>query len=126
MDSGAISISGFDPAHVKVARQGETIFLAGSAGHHMYVVLDGQVEIQVGDRVVDRIVAGGIFGEMALVDNHPRTGTAITSVPSKLLRLDEKEFLKLVSDSPAFALKVLRTVVERLRRANVTPEAAAG
>ena len=126
METGAISISGFDPAHVKVVRAGETIFLAGAEGHHMYVVLDGQVDITVGDRVVDRIVAGGIFGEMALVDNHPRTGTAIASSNAKLLRLDEKEFLKLVGDSPSFSLKVMRAMAERLRRANVSPEAAAG
>ncbi|MGH7662475.1 MAG: Crp/Fnr family transcriptional regulator [Vulcanimicrobiaceae bacterium] len=126
MDSGAISIRGFDPAHVKVVRKGETIFLSGSEGHHMYVVLDGQVQIEVDGRVVDRIIAGGIFGEMALVDNHPRSGTAVAVTDAKLLRMDEKEFLKLVGDSPAFALKVMRTMVERLRRANAAPEAAAG
>jgi CRP/FNR family cyclic AMP-dependent transcriptional regulator len=124
MDSGALR--GFDPQHVQHVREGETIFLEGAEGHHMYVVLEGQVEITVGDRVVDRIVAGSIFGEMALVDNHPRTGTAVASSPSKLLRLDEKEFIKLVGESPAFSLKVMRTMAERLRRANVTPEAAAG
>ena len=124
MESSALGR--FDPQHVQSVRKGETIFLAGAEGHHMYVVLDGQIQIEVDGRVVDRVIAGGIFGEMALVDAHPRTGTAIATVPSKLLRLDEKEFLKLVSESPAFALKVLRAVVERLRRANVTPEAAAG
>ena len=103
---------------VQDMRKGQTIFLNGAIGSHMYVVMDGQVEIRIGDRVVDVISPGGVFGEMALVDDKPRAGTAIGVSDGKLLRIDEKQFLKLVHDSPEFSLKILRTVVARVRRAD--------
>jgi len=96
----------------------ETIFLHGSIGAHMYVVLDGQVEIRIGDRVVDVVSPGQFFGEMALVDERPRAGTAIARTKGSLLRIDSKQFLKLVRESPDFALKLLRVVVGRVRRAD--------
>jgi CRP/FNR family transcriptional regulator, cyclic AMP receptor protein len=102
---------------VSVAKD-ETIFLHGSIGTHMYVVLDGQVEIRIGDRVVDVVSPGQFFGEMALVDERPRAGTAIARTKVSLLRIDSKQFIKLVRESPDFALKLLRVVVGRVRRAD--------
>lgn len=102
---------------VSVAKD-ETIFLHGSIGTHMYVVLDGQVEIRIGDRVVDVVSPGQFFGEMALVDERPRAGAAIARTKGSLLRIDSKQFIKLVRESPDFALKLLRVVVGRVRRAD--------
>ncbi len=102
---------------VSIAKD-ETIFLHGSIGTHMYVVLDGQIEIRIGDRVVDVVSPGQFFGEMALVDERPRAGTAIARTKGSLLRIDSKQFLKLVRESPDFALKLLRVVVGRVRRAD--------
>jgi CRP/FNR family transcriptional regulator, cyclic AMP receptor protein len=103
---------------VMSVRKDETIFLHGSIGTHMYIVLDGQVEIRIGERVVDVVSPGSFFGEMALVDERPRAGTAIARTNGNLLRIDSKQFTKLVRESPDFALKVLRVVVGRVRRAD--------
>ncbi|MGA3036597.1 MAG: cyclic nucleotide-binding domain-containing protein [Vulcanimicrobiaceae bacterium] len=102
---------------VSVARD-ETIFLHGSIGTHMYVVLDGQIEIRIGDRVVDVVNPGQFFGEMALIDERPRAGTASARTKGSLLRIDSKQFLKLVRENPDFALKLLRVTVARVRRAD--------
>ena len=115
-------LRGYSQDHVQRARKDETIFLAGALGQHMYVVLQGQVDIEVNGHVVDRVHPGGIFGEMALIDNHPRSGTAVATTETMLLRLDEREFIKLVGDSPAFSLKVMRIIAERLRRASRVAE----
>jgi CRP/FNR family transcriptional regulator, cyclic AMP receptor protein len=111
-------LHGYSEMDVQAVKKGQTIFLAGALGKHMYVVLEGQVEIKIGDRVVDQIRPGGIFGEMALVDERPRAGSAVALSDGRLLRLGEDQFQKLVKESPFFSLKVLRTVVERLRRSN--------
>jgi CRP-like cAMP-binding protein len=102
---------------VSVAK-GETIFLHGSIGTHMYIVLDGQIEIRIGDRVVDVVNPGTFFGEMALIDERPRAGTAVARTKGSLLRIDSKQFIKLVRENPDFALKLLRVTVARVRRAD--------
>ena len=103
---------------VMQVRKDETIFLHGSIGMHMYIVLEGQVEIRIGDRVVDVVNPGQFFGEMALVDDRPRAGDAVSRTSSKLLKIDSKQFIKLVRESPDFALKTLKAVVARVRRAD--------
>ena len=103
---------------VMPVRKDETIFLHGSIGTHMYIVLEGQVEIRIGDRVVDVVNPGQFFGEMALVDDRPRAGDAVSRTTGKLLKIDSKQFLKLVRESPDFALKTLKAVVGRVRRAD--------
>jgi CRP/FNR family cyclic AMP-dependent transcriptional regulator len=98
--------------------KGQTIFLKGDLGNHMYVVLKGQVEIRIDDRVVDTVNPGQIFGEMGLIDGSPRAAAAVANSEGLMLEIDEKQFHRLVKESPDFALRVLRTVVERVRRAN--------
>ena len=103
---------------VMSVRKDETVFLHGSIGTHMYVVLDGQIEIRMGDRVVDIVNPGQFFGEMALIDDRPRSASAIARSKGSLLRIDSKQFLRLVHENPDFALKLLRVVVARVRRAD--------
>ena len=115
MDTSALRYSGTDVVKV---RSGETIFLHGETGGHMYIVLQGQVQIKIGEHVVDLVDPGGIFGEMALLDDNPRAGTAIAATSAALLRLDEHQFTSLVRESPDFAIKLLRTIVARVRKAD--------
>jgi CRP-like cAMP-binding protein len=124
MSDQSETLQGYSALDVETVAAGDTIFLAGTHGRHMYVVLEGHVEISIGGRVVDRIGRGGFFGEMSLIDGGQRTGDATATADSKLLRLGEQQFLKLVHEVPIFSLKVLRTVVHRLRRANAAAAAA--
>jgi hypothetical protein len=61
-----------------------------------------------------------IFGEMALIDNAPRSATAIAASDAKLVPVSEKQFLFLISNTPYFALNVMRVMARRLRAANTT------
>lgn len=102
-------------------KQGETLFREGDFGHTMFVVLEGQVDIMVGDKVVDRVLPGGFFGEMAILDAQPRAATAVGSSWGRLLEIDEAEFEGLVAHTPSFAIKVMRMLVLRLRRSQSAP-----
>jgi len=95
---------------------GQTIFEAGDQGDVMYAVLEGTVDILVGERVIDQAEAGGIFGEMALVDGSPRSASARARTSVKVTPVSEKQFLRMVEMTPHFALQVLRVMSERLRR----------
>jgi len=95
---------------------GEDIFKQGSPGDAMYAVIEGSVNILRDGVVVDTIGPGGIFGEMALIDDHPRSATATVNSACKVARIDEKRFNFLVRQTPFFALHVMRVLTERLRK----------
>jgi len=98
-------------------KKSETIFLKGDLGNCMYILIAGQVEIRLDELVIDIINPGGMFGEMGIIEKAPRAAMAIASVPCSVLVIDERHFLELVQEQPFFALKVLRTAMERVRKA---------
>jgi CRP/FNR family transcriptional regulator, cyclic AMP receptor protein len=96
--------------------QGEVIFREGEPGNLMYAVVEGEVEIRAGERFIERTGAGGVVGELALIDHAPRSATAIAATPCVLVPIDEKQFQYMVQQTPFFALQVMRVLAERLRR----------
>lgn len=103
-----------EPRHHVLA--GQIIFLEGEIGAEMYVLLQGRVEISVEGRPLDSLSSGSIFGEMALVENYPRSATATAATDCVLLTLDCARFKELVRQSPDFAVHVMATTSGRLRR----------
>lgn len=102
-----------DPTHSFSA--GDVIFSMGDIPNGMYVVKSGSVTIDLKGDVLEVIREGGIFGEMALVDNSPRSATAIANSDCELLLVDQEGFQKHVHSTPYFGLQVLRITVHRLR-----------
>jgi len=96
-------------------RAGGTVFHQGDAGDYMYVVLDGEVDIYANGRYVNTVRAGDIFGEMALIDNSPRSGSAVANTDCRLARIDQRRFMFLVQQTPFFALEVMHVMADRLR-----------
>ena len=95
---------------------GEHIVEIGDPGDVMYVVIEGEIEIRLGDRVVERIGPGGMFGELALIEHKERTATAVVTVHSRVAPITQKRFLYLVQNTPFFAIEVMQTMADRLRR----------
>jgi CRP/FNR family transcriptional regulator, cyclic AMP receptor protein len=99
-------------------KQGELIFKKDDPATELYVIQSGRVEIQYGNRLLDTLEEHNIFGEMALIDSAPRSATAVASTDVVLIPVSEKQFLFLVSETPFFALMVMRVLARRLRAAN--------
>ncbi|MGE3773099.1 MAG: cyclic nucleotide-binding domain-containing protein [Gammaproteobacteria bacterium] len=99
---------------------GTVIFTEGEPGDCLYVILDGEVDIRVHDHHVWRLKAGEVFGEMALVEARPRSALAVAHTPCRLVPVDERRFLFLVSQTPYFALGLLRLLASRLRAMDET------
>jgi CRP-like cAMP-binding protein len=99
-------------------KQGETIFKEGDPATEFYVLDTGRVDILRGNRLLDTLDGHNIFGEMALIDSAPRSATAIASTDVTLTPVSERQFLFLVSQTPFFALMVMRVLARRLRSAN--------
>ena len=101
-------------------KAGSTIFREGDEANELFVIKSGKVRIQIGNRTLTELEPDSIFGEMALIDNEPRSATAIAVTDVELVPVGEKQFLFLVSQTPYFALKVMRVLVQRLRATNKT------
>jgi CRP/FNR family transcriptional regulator, cyclic AMP receptor protein len=98
---------------------GETIFLEGE-GDYMYGVVSGAVEMRIGDHTVETAGEGDVFGEMALIDKSKRAATAIATAPTSLAMIDQREFLFLVHETPTFAIQVMSSLADRLRKLDTT------
>ena len=96
-------------------RAGDVIFREGEKADELFVIKSGYVRIQVGNRTMADLTADNIFGEMALIDSEPRSATAVAITDVELVPVSEKQFLFLVSQTPYFALKVMRILAQRLR-----------
>jgi CRP-like cAMP-binding protein len=99
----------------RTVKAGEVVFNAGDKGDFMYVVQEGTVEIILNGQHIEDIGPGGIFGEMALIDSHPRSASAIAKTDAHIVPIDEKRFNFMVQQTPFFALHVMKITVERLR-----------
>jgi CRP-like cAMP-binding protein len=94
---------------------GQVVTREGEGGIFMYLVLQGRVAISIQGKVVERVGPGGMFGEMALVDQSPRIATATAETACLFLAVNRNDFLALVRGHPTFALSMLRALGERLR-----------
>jgi CRP/FNR family cyclic AMP-dependent transcriptional regulator len=103
---------------VRKVAAGETIILEGGVAHEMFLVRKGRAEIRVKDQPVEEVGPGGIFGEMALIDQSPRSATVVAVEDAEIIPINERLFVILVQDAPYFALDVMRTLVERIRAMN--------
>jgi len=100
---------------------GTVIFAEGQKRDSMYVVKSGKVDLNVRGKNVEVVGTDGFFGEMALVDQAPRSATAIARTDCIVISISERHFLFMVEETPFFALTVLRTLTARLRRMDQLP-----
>ncbi len=105
---------------------GEVLFRAGDNGDCMYAVVHGHITLSHGDHVINEVGAGGIFGEMALIDTEPRSATATARTPSRVVPIDQRRFTFMVHEHPTFALQVMQVMAQRLRRAIRATEPGSG
>ena len=118
-----ISTDDFRKDPSRAYKAGETVFREGDDGFVMYVVLEGAVKLSVTGRSVEKVVKGGVFGEMALIDDAPRAAAALASEPTEVVVIDKPTFLALIAEEPEFALQIMKLMAERVRR---KPRDAAG
>lgn len=101
-------------------RSGDVLFQEGDPSDHAFLLESGTVEILRGyptqPRPVGRVSPGEVFGEMGLIDERPRGGTARAVSDGKATRLGRDEFSQLLVSDPPRCLAFLRSLFERLRQ----------
>jgi CRP-like cAMP-binding protein len=101
--------------NVVTFKAGDVIFREGEPGDKMYVIQEGTVDIMLHSRLLESAQRGTIIGEMALIDNSPRSGDAIARTDVRLIAVDQKRFMFMVQETPFFAIRVMHVMAERLR-----------
>jgi CRP/FNR family transcriptional regulator, cyclic AMP receptor protein len=98
--------------------KGATIFWEGEQADEFFVVVRGQVDIRSGNRSFETVGQNGIFGEMAMIDDSPRSATVVALTDVIVVPIQEQQFLFMAEHTPFFALRVMRVLANRLRRQN--------
>jgi CRP/FNR family cyclic AMP-dependent transcriptional regulator len=115
-----------DDAETISLNAGQKLFQQGESADGFYVVKSGELQILNGNHVFETVGKGGIVGEMALEDGGSRSATVRAVTPSQVIPLDEKRFLFMVTQTPNFALRVMKVMSGRLRAMNEQTTAMPG
>jgi CRP-like cAMP-binding protein len=96
--------------------EGEIIFAQGApADGYMYALLEGNIQLDRQGAVLEVVSEGGVFGELALIDNEPRSATARATQASRLALISQERFRELILRNPSFALEIMRLLTRRIR-----------
>jgi CRP-like cAMP-binding protein len=92
----------------------QVILEEGQLGTRMYAVLQGRVAVTVGGAVIDRIGAGGVLGELALLEQAPRLASAVAEDHVSLQPINRNAFIALVKLDPQLGAALLTALAERI------------
>jgi CRP-like cAMP-binding protein len=102
--------------------EGEIAVEEGRGGAGFWLIQDGSATVSIGGEIIRTLGPGEYFGEIALLDDGPRTATVTAGTDMRCLGMASWEFRPFVLEHPEIALTMLQTLARRLREA----EARAG
>jgi CRP-like cAMP-binding protein len=139
MYSSAVAMEFFgSTGKTETVPQGTTLFAENEKGSRlllksdkMYLLLDGEISLTAGGKVIATVRKGEVFGEMASISQMPRSASAVAKVPCRVIGLDESQFQSALRKKPEFALMLMSVMIRRIRDAlgqqqPADPVAAAG
>ena len=94
--------------------RGEFLYQEGDKADKMYVVLEGEIDVRVGD-YVKTAKEGAIIGEAGLIEDRPRVANAVAKSDCRVAQIDGRRFDLLVQQHPQFATHVMKSLVDHLR-----------
>ena len=101
---------------------GKVLTREGARGGEFFIVLDGAIKIERGGNEINRLGRGDFLGEIALIDQGPRTATATAAGPARVMVLTSAAFASMLSKNPGVETKILRVLASRVR--DLQPTAA--
>jgi len=108
--------------HTASYAAGDPIFLTDELGTEMFIIQEGEVQIvkNLGgeSHVLSELGRGDFFGEMAILENVPRTADAVAKTDVKLVVINGSRFDEMLRKTPEIAVRIIRKYSQRLREAN--------
>ncbi|MCK5674020.1 MAG: cyclic nucleotide-binding domain-containing protein [Spirochaetales bacterium] len=122
-DTDILSISKYCTA--KVIEPGLILFDEGDPADMFYIIMSGEVEVwkAYGTDDEDMLAihgSGKLFGEMALIDNLPRSATVKTKTHTRLLQICEHDFQNMIRENSSVAFSIVRSLSSMVRKSNET------
>ena len=93
---------------------GKELTREGAPGREFFVLVDGTADVLKKGKRINRLKKGDFFGEIALVHQSPRTATVKATAPVRALVITERNFRRLLDESPEMQRKVLLALAERV------------
>ena len=103
-----------------VVPAGKVLVSEGETGNQFFVIMSGTAKLTRRGQQIATLGPGDSFGELALLDKHPRNATAVAETPAELVVIGQREFAGLIDDVPGFARKLLAAMAARLRVADLS------
>lgn len=103
-----------EKAHILGFNDGETIVIEGEEGLGFYLILSGGARVLQRGAVINRIPAGGFFGEVSLLEGIPRTADVVADGPTVCLGLLRADFRRLLVREPRIAMTIIEEEGRRL------------
>jgi CRP/FNR family transcriptional regulator, cyclic AMP receptor protein len=103
---------------------GKVLTKEGETGREFFVIVDGKVDVTRKGRRLSTRGAGDFIGEIALLEDIPRTATVKAKTPLRFFVLTRKDFRQLVDENPSVERKVMRTLARRLVELSKDPALA--
>jgi CRP-like cAMP-binding protein len=100
---------------------GKVLTEQGKSGGEFFIVLSGEAEVKHDGKLVNTMKEGDHFGEIALLDNGPRTATVTATTPVRVLVLSPRQFQDVLHQDAEIAVTLLHSVTRRLRNAAHLP-----
>ena len=104
-----------------VAQPGDVMTEEGRVGSDFFVIERGDAEVTVGGRHVNKLREGDSFGEIALLDEGPRSATVTATSEMVLCAIAARDFAAFLDESPTVMLRILQAAAQRLRAAEHAP-----
>lgn len=95
--------------------KGEILVREGDEGDSLFLIEEGEIEIQKNDQTIARLGNGECIGEMALIEDLPRSATCVAGKDTKVLSIDREDFSNLMDTQPQIVKALLVTMTKRLR-----------
>lgn len=101
-------------------KMNDVLFNKGEKGDALYILQEGWVKLVIKDKdgseiVINQVGPGNVIGEMALIEDLPRSAGVVALNDAKLLKLTEEEFMDVFMSQPLLGLEISRTIAQRLR-----------
>jgi GNAT superfamily N-acetyltransferase len=97
-------------------KNGDVIFTQDESNNNLYMILNGEVEVRMGDRMVPvgKVLPGDVLGEISLVEGMPHSATAVAVQDSRLINMPSHDFEVLIQRYPRIGMTVMRNIAHSL------------
>jgi CRP-like cAMP-binding protein len=96
-----------------------SVVTEGESGHALYLIIAGQVQVHIKGQELALLGPKDCFGEMALLDEEPRSATVSALSELHVLRITQSDFFEILTEKPEISRGIIKTLTQRLRETNL-------